>query len=293
MDTTLGAQAPVRTGSAASAARRLADEACRTAGIRLTAADDAPACERVMDVMGRIWGWARPQFETPIAVALAHGGNFIATVETPDGRPIGAAMGMCGPPGRAFHSHIVGLLPTMTGRGMGRAVKLAQRAWCLERGIDTMTWTFDPLVARNAFFNIRRLDASAVEYLPDFYGPMTDAINAGQGSDRLLMQWRLDAEPPRATRPEPVLHDAVHAVADVAGEASDFLPPPAGASLALVDVPGDIETIRRDDGARARRWREQTGLALRELTSRGWVIDDLARRGDAGVQYVLRREGAL
>ncbi|MDT0157960.1 hypothetical protein Q9R19_10030 [Microbacterium sp. ARD32] len=289
MDTILGAQAARRTDTAASTARALADGACAAAGIRLVPADDAAACERVLQVMGRIWGWERPQFETPVAVALAHGGNLIAVVETADGEPIGATMGMCGPPGRPFHSHIVGLLPAATGRGVGRAVKLAQRAWCLERGIETMTWTFDPLVARNAFFNIRRLGALPVEYLPDFYGPMTDAINAGQGSDRLLVEWDLTAAPPSATRPEPAVPGAATVVADVAGAASDYLPPHDDAPLALISVPGDIEGIRHDDPARAQRWREQTRRALGDLTSRGWTVDGLARRDRTGVQYVLRR----
>ena len=54
-----------------------------------------------------------------------------------------------------------------------------------------MTWTFDPLVRRNAYFNTVKLAARPVEYLVDFYGEMTDEINAGQGSDRLLVEWPL------------------------------------------------------------------------------------------------------
>ena len=58
--------------------------------------------------------------------------------------------------------------------------------------MPAIVWTFDPLVARNAWFNLARLGALPTGYLEDFYGPMTDAINAGMASDRLLLTWRLD-----------------------------------------------------------------------------------------------------
>ncbi|GAA3659061.1 hypothetical protein [Microbacterium marinilacus] len=280
MDTILDAPA------GASAAWRLADAACEAAGIRIVAAHDADAARRVSDAMGEIWGWKQPQFDTPLAVALAHSGGYVATVEQPDGTVVGAAMGFCGPPGRAFHSHILGLLPSAVGRGIGRAVKLAQRAWCLERGIDTMTWTFDPLVARNAFFNLRRLGATAAEYLPDFYGSMTDRVNAGQHTDRVLMRWDLRTRPPAATRPEPRLDGAHPAVADLDGAPSTYARP-GTAATALVAVPGDIEGLRRTDPETARRWRQQTRTALTDLLGSGWRVVDFARPAAAGGMYVL------
>ncbi|MER7798592.1 hypothetical protein [Microbacterium sp. NPDC096154] len=275
--------------SIASDARAVADAACAQVGIRMVEAHDAADCRRISDVMGVIWGWEQPQFDTPLAVALAHSGSYVAMAETTEGEPVGAALGFCGPPGRAFHSHIVGLLPDSVGRGLGRAVKLVQRAWCLERGIDAMTWTFDPLVARNAFFNIRRLGAAAVEYLPDFYGEMTDAINAGQHTDRVLIRWDLAAPPPHATRPEPDIRSAQVAVADVDGEPSAYVRPSDPAAPAVVAVPADIESLRRTDPDLARRWRLQTRAALAELLASGWVVSDFARPAATGGMYVLTK----
>ena len=68
---------------------------------------------------------------------------------------------------------------------VGFALKVHQRAWALARGVPAIVWTFDPLVARNAWFNLAKLAALPAAYLEDFYGPMTDAINAGMASDRL------------------------------------------------------------------------------------------------------------
>src|SRR6185312_17408828 len=87
--------------------------------------------------------------------------------------------------------HIAGVTRAGAGRHIGYALKLHQRAWALDRGLDTVTWTFDPLVRRNAYFNTVKLAARPVEYLVNFYGEMTDEINVGQGSDRLLVEWPL------------------------------------------------------------------------------------------------------
>ena len=80
----------------------------------------------------------------------------------------------------------------MAGRHVGFALKLHQRAWCLDRGITLLEWTYDPLVARNAYFNLGKLGARVAEYLPDFYGVMGDGINRYDESDRILVHWSLE-----------------------------------------------------------------------------------------------------
>ena len=79
-------------------------------------------------------------------------------------------------------------------------MKLHQQQWALDRGIEWIVWTFDPLVQRNAWFNIAILGAEVHEYLPYFYGTMTDAINAGDDSDRLLMAWSTATDPDAGPR---------------------------------------------------------------------------------------------
>ncbi len=108
-----------------------------------------------------------------------------------DGAMVAASAGFFGHPGErvSYHSHITGVLPSAQGRGVGLAVKHHQYAWALEHGVAEIVWTFDPLLARNASFNLARLGADVVSYLPDFYGAMSDGVNAGQGSDRLYVHW--------------------------------------------------------------------------------------------------------
>ena len=107
------------------------------------------------------------------------------------------------------------MLPGYQGRGVGRALKAHQRTWALERGVGHITWTFDPLVARNAHFNLRVLGARAVEYLVDHYGAMADDVNRGDATDRILVSWAL-AEPPAPTPAPEVVVASVAVPADIA-----------------------------------------------------------------------------
>ena len=92
------------------------------------------------------------------------------------------------------------MLSANSRRNVGYALKLHQRAWALQRGIATITWTFDPLVRRNAYFNLAKLGVRATRYLPNFYGAMQDPINAGDDTDRLLVDWDLASPPKRPDR---------------------------------------------------------------------------------------------
>ena len=83
-----------------------------------------------------------------------------------------------------MHSHITGVLPGLQSQGLGRLLKQHQREWALAREVGHITWTFDPLVARNAHFNLRVLGARVTEYLVDHYGPMDDGVNRGDETDR-------------------------------------------------------------------------------------------------------------
>src|SRR6266542_3171738 len=103
--------------------------------------------------------------------------NYVAGAMR-DRRMVGASVGFLHPAGGVFglHSHITGVRAAARGRGAGFALKQHQRAWALARDLPVVTWTFDPLVRRNAFLNLVKLGAEVVEYLPDFYGPMGDGI---------------------------------------------------------------------------------------------------------------------
>jgi len=90
-------------------------------------------------------------------------------------------------------SHMLATLPEYGGQGLGRMLKWRQRDWALAHGYHRVTWTFDPLEARNAHLNLNLLGAVAGEYIVDCYGPMEDKLNRGLPSDRLMADWQLDS----------------------------------------------------------------------------------------------------
>ncbi|WP_298887841.1 GNAT family N-acetyltransferase [uncultured Serinicoccus sp.] len=248
-------------------------------------------CLEVARLFDRIWSVQQGTIlDRHMMVALVHSQNYVLLASL-DGRPVGAAVGFCGPPGRPFHSHIVGVRPEASGHGIGRAIKEHQRRWCLDRGIATMAWTFDPLVARNAHFNIRVLGAFPRHYHEEFYGPMRDAVNAGQASDRMVVRWDLPtgtpsdrARPPAGAPSSTTAHVALSNQQDEPGGLALDVPP--GTTDVLVGVPRDIEGLRRDDPDLALRWRRETRLALESLLANGWQVHDF----DDDRHYILRRE---
>jgi predicted GNAT superfamily acetyltransferase len=216
--------------------------------------------------------------------ALEHTGNYVAGAFLQE-RLIGASVGFFAVD-RSLHSHITAIAAEHQDLGIGYAIKQHQRAWALDRGIGTITWTFDPLVRRNAYFNLHKLGACLTEYLPDFYGAMTDDINAGDLSDRLSVRWLLTS--PRAVaaaggRAERVDLSQLHAAGRhvrldrLDGERPE--PRQPAEPPWLVAVPEDIERLRRTEASLARAWRLGVREALLEGLAQGLHITAMSRDG--------------
>jgi predicted GNAT superfamily acetyltransferase len=290
---------PLLTPLAAAADAGLdAIRAAERAGVEVADLHDIVGMHQAAALFIEIW---RTSVEdapcTPqLLRAFAHSGNYVAGAWL-DGRLVGAAVAFVHPAtdGLALHSHITGVSDTVQGRGVGFALKQHQRAWALARGIARINWTFDPLVRRNAWFNLVKLGGEAVEYLPSFYGPMADGINAGDETDRCLIAWRLDSERARAAAgagaPEPSL-EAPRAVgaAVILGEGPDGRPAaaesaPDGAETLLAWVPPDVVALRAADRALALEWRRALRSTMGRALGRGFVATGMTRSG----WYVLEQ----
>jgi len=241
------------------------------------------------DLFAGVWGRpVEPPINSDILRALAHSGNYIAGTRS-EGRIIGGIVGWLGghPPNHLhMHSHILGVLPGTEARGLGFALKQHQRVWCLERGVGAVEWTFDPLVRRNAYFNLTKLGAEAARYLVDFYGPMDDGINAGDESDRILIRWELMSEKARRAAEGTPVQAPVDASATPVLSVGDDGEPVSGELLgrwALVQVPDDIVSVRRHDPELARSWRHAVRAALGNAMSAGYRVTAVTRDG----RYVL------
>jgi len=203
---------------------------------------------------------------TELLRALAKSGNYVAGAFD-GGTLVGAAVAFFAAPGeRELHSHITGVSASAAGRSVGFALKQHQRAWALQRGISTISWTFDPLVARNAYVNMAKLGAVPTEYLPNFYGAMHDRINGDDDSDRLLVRWELAAPAvvsASAGKPLRCVRPATGTVALGRSPSGGPLPGSFRGQTLLVAVPPDIEALRRSAPGAAKGWR----VALRDTLS--------------------------
>ncbi|MDR0345802.1 MAG: GNAT family N-acetyltransferase [Nocardiopsaceae bacterium] len=278
---------------------RRAEQAAAAANVEVRSVYDREELATLSAILTEIWGADIPPVHESLLRALAKAGNYVSGAYA-DGNLAGGCVGFFGAPrDRMLHSHIAGVRAEQHRRGIGYALKCHQRGWALEHGVGTVSWTFDPLVARNASFNLAKLGAKARDYLPNFYGSMNDGINGVTDSDRLLITWDLASSLQDPPRPEPMA--ATPAAAHVLTVGQRGLPerhaPPADAALLGVGVPTDIEALRRDDPETAQQWRTAVrsimgslfseGGAVRGFDVRGWYVvatGDNSASGKEGAQ---------
>ncbi|GGT63223.1 hypothetical protein GCM10010207_73350 [Streptomyces atratus] len=185
------------------------------------------------------------------------------------------------------------MAPQGLGRGIGFALKLHQRAWALRQDVSLVTWTFDPLVRRNAYFNLAKLGAGPARYLPDFYGPMRDGINGAGDTDRLMVRWELSAPAASTASLGEAARVEVAALRERGAAPALSVAPDGGPLTAVADgpvvlvaVPPDIETLRRTDPDQGQAWR----VALREVLG-GLMAEEARVIGfDRAGWYVVSRE---
>lgn len=253
-------------GPAALQAAESATAAASRAGVLVVDEHDRDRLRDVEALLIAIWGMSPHGAPIPFDLlrSISHAGCNVSAAYNQAGQLCGAAVGIVSPGGRSTYSLIAGVLPGTGDKGVGFALKQHQRAWSLARGIDTMTWTFDPLVSRNARFNLTKLGAYASEYARNFYGEMQDEINANDESDRLVAVWPLTSQRSldaglgiQAEIELPPAH-----LAGVLEYGPDSLPVllESGGTL-WCRAPGDIVALRSSDPGAAAQWR----VLLREI----------------------------
>jgi predicted GNAT superfamily acetyltransferase len=165
--------------------------------------------------------------------AMVHSGSYLSGAFI-DNKIVGAAFAFPATnSGLHLHSHMTAVLPEFRDKGVGYALKIDQWNWAKKKNYSHLSWTFDPLVRRNAKLNIAKLGVDISAYYINFYGEMPDALNAGDESDRLMVSWRTDIGAPKAreliTKPE---------TGDI-----------------LIEIPEDIVAIRSKNQNESMKWR--------------------------------------
>jgi predicted GNAT superfamily acetyltransferase len=165
--------------------------------------------------------------------AMVHSGSYLSGAFI-DNKIVGAAFAFPATNnGLHLHSHMTAVLDEYRDKGVGHALKIDQWNWAKRNNYLALSWTFDPLVRRNAKFNIVKLGVDISAYYPNFYGEMPDALNAGDESDRLMVSWRADIDAPKAR--ELITHSKPDDI--------------------LIEIPEDIVAIRSKDQSESMKWR--------------------------------------
>jgi predicted GNAT superfamily acetyltransferase len=172
---------------------------------------------------------------------------------------------------RAFYSHMTAVDAAFQGAGLGAKLKFAQRVKALAEGVSYIKWTFEPVKARNAYFNLCRLGAEMRSYAVNFYG--TDYVTAagsaplGLDSDRLFAEWRLDSEKSIA-------------LAETGSYANQAKP------RQEILIPADWQKLVAEDPQTARAEQLRIRQEFQDAFSKGLVCGGFAR-DDAEPRYLL------
>lgn len=193
--------------------------------------------------------------------------------------------------------------PEYRGTGVGYELKLAQRDFAIGLGIRLITWTFDPLLSRNAHLNIRKLGAIGQVYYRDYYGSGESALVKLHSSDRLLAEWWVTSnrveQRINGRRGSLTLQQYLEGNANILNPTTvnaQGLPIPAEriespqSTLALVEIPTDYDAILNRDLDLAQAWRTHSREALERLLNDGYAVTDFIHGAYEGRErsfYVL------
>jgi predicted GNAT superfamily acetyltransferase len=249
----------------------------------LGTAEDYQACVRLQQ---ETWGEGFADYvpASLLKVVQLVGGVTVGAF-TPDGRLIGFVFGLTGiRDGQPVHwSHMLAVRRDYRDHGLGRRLKEFQRDLLRAHGIETILWTFDPLVARNAHLNLNRLGTEVREYVRDMYGDTGSPLHKF-GTDRFVVAWPVsDAERAPAVTPS-----ALWRRAPLAGSDPHDAPRGNGRPLFRIEIPPDIEAV---EATQARDWRMATRSAFVRLLGDGYrVVGFYAERRER-CYYVLAHPG--
>ncbi len=239
-----------------------------------------------------------------LITAIHNGGLVLGAYQS--GKIVGFVFGFPGlestPDGpRAKHcSHMMGILPGHRDEGIGFALKRAQWQLVRHQGLDHITWTYDPLLSRNAYLNISKLGAVCNTYRRSEYGDMRDGLNAGLPSDRFQVDWwintrrverRLGKRPRKPLKLDHFSKAELQPLYTPLSRLGGWVRPPEHFSpfegrLALAEIPSDFNALKQDDFALARDWRFFTREVFETAFASGYIATDFIFDSGRGF-YVL------
>ncbi len=210
----------------------------------------------------------------------------------PGGEMLGVVYGVTGVRnGELAHwSHMLAVRPRARDMGIGKRLKLAQREGLKGRGVSTMYWTYDPLVARNAHLNLNLLGASIDRFVPDMYGASDSDLHR-LGTDRFIVKWDLNAECTAAAGARREARARRDGSRPMLGIPGDDVQVPRGLDAVEVVIPSDIEAIEARSFDEALEWRRSSRRAFQKLLAGPYEVSGFIA-GGKHARYVVSRVAA-
>jgi len=214
-------------------------------------------------VFDKTWAMESGTEITPnLLKAMVHGGSYLSGAFI-DKKCVGAAFAFPATTGGLhLHSHMTAVLDNYRDQGIGYALKINQWQWAKKNNYKEITWTFDPLVSRNAKLNLIKLGVDISGYYSNFYGDMPDVLNAGDESDRVMASWKVAGDQPTA---------------------KNVITNP-GKSDTLIKIPEDIVAIRSKNKSENLKWRRKVREEFIQALEKGGKVIGFS----ANNEYIVR-----
>jgi len=244
-----------------------------------------------------------------LITAVHNGGVLLGAFD--EGKLVGFVFGFPGletlpdGPHPKHCSHMLGVLDSHRDLGVGFALKRAQWQMVRQQGLSHVTWTYDPLLSRNAHLNIARLGAVCSTYLRSQYGTLRDGLNAGLPSDRFQVDWwirtrRVEqrlAKRARGTISLSQVREAeVQPIYSAVARADGFLQPPEaftppGERLSLAEIPPDFTALKSADLSLARDWRFFSREVFETCFASGYLATDFIHDRETNRSFYILTDG--
>lgn len=271
--------------------------------VEIRSLDSVAELQLAVELQRDVWQPADRDLVPVTELVAASHNDGIALGAFSEGRMVGFLFSMIGRRQDRYYqySRMLAVHPGARGRGLGAALKLEQKRIALQRGYTWMEWTFDPLEARNASLNLRRLGARVRVYHRDYYGNRTTRFDQGVPTDRFLAEWDLKEDLEKSGEARRAAHRRGVTAFRVQLNAAD-LPVPGTvrldltAPVLLIPVPMPFQPIRERFTDLALQWRMALRESAEDAFEAGYHVVDLTPNlpnlPGCGA-HVLVPEGAL
>ena len=271
---------------------------------RLTTLEE---CRRVAALEKVVWEFADAEDVVPPAlliISIKRGGLLLGAFDDAEALKGFVYSMPAFRNGRTTHwSHMLAVAADARASGLGLRLKLEQRSYALDEGIDLIEWAYDPLQALNAHLNFARLGVVVEEYEENLYGDSSSPLHEGTPTDRFIAEWRLTA--PHVARrlgaPQtPILRDAAimsAVLVNPSRQTGEWLEPATTITdvvdgrRVLVEIPVGFTEMQRSQPNLALEWRLTTRRIFQTYLGREYrVVDFLLAREAGRGQYLMARK---